>query len=189
MHFEWGPLLNLFLIHVVGQVFESMPEASMGCPWVGQNERKKDKSGKVIVGRSIHNQYLHKNLSFLSGFKSTQYMSLILWSKHGHHNVFEIRFYQIKNLIVLLHCYIYRRKVSSSYGLTAHKGSNLKLYLSRFQTYNIWIYTCQQAIYCHYNKLVKDQHVCANQQFTHTILNFYSNKSVTPREILVALCL
>jgi hypothetical protein len=71
MHFEWGPLLNLFLIHVVGQVFESMPEASMGCPWVGQNERKKDKSGKVIVGRSIHNQYLHKNLSFLSGFKST----------------------------------------------------------------------------------------------------------------------
>jgi hypothetical protein len=22
MHFEWGPLLHLFLIHVVGQVFE-----------------------------------------------------------------------------------------------------------------------------------------------------------------------
>jgi len=34
MHFEWGPLLNLSLVHVVGQVSQSMPEASMGCPWV-----------------------------------------------------------------------------------------------------------------------------------------------------------
>jgi hypothetical protein len=25
-----------------------MPEASMGCPWVGKNEKKKDKSGKLI---------------------------------------------------------------------------------------------------------------------------------------------
>jgi hypothetical protein len=48
MHFEWGPLLNFFLINVIGQVFESMPEALVGCPWVGHNERKEDKSGKLI---------------------------------------------------------------------------------------------------------------------------------------------
>jgi hypothetical protein len=48
MHFDWGPLLNLFLIHVVGHVFASMSEASLGCPWVGQNEKIKDKSEKVI---------------------------------------------------------------------------------------------------------------------------------------------
>jgi hypothetical protein len=48
MHFEWGPLLNLSLIHVVGQVSESMLEASVGCHWVGQNERKEDRSGKLM---------------------------------------------------------------------------------------------------------------------------------------------
>ncbi len=69
MHFEWGPLLNISLIHVVGHVSKSMPKASVGCPWVGQNERKKDKSGKLI--EIYPYQYLHKNLSFLSGFKST----------------------------------------------------------------------------------------------------------------------
>jgi len=35
MHFEQWPLLNLFLIHVIGQVYESILKASMGCPWVG----------------------------------------------------------------------------------------------------------------------------------------------------------
>jgi hypothetical protein len=34
MHFEWGFLLNLSLIHVVGQVFELILEALGGCPWV-----------------------------------------------------------------------------------------------------------------------------------------------------------
>jgi hypothetical protein len=34
MHFEQQPLLNLFLIHVIGQVSESILKASMGCPWV-----------------------------------------------------------------------------------------------------------------------------------------------------------
>jgi hypothetical protein len=48
MHFEWGTLLNLSLVHVVGQVSESMPKISMGCPWVGQNGRKVDRSGKLI---------------------------------------------------------------------------------------------------------------------------------------------
>jgi hypothetical protein len=48
MHFEWGLLLNFFLINVIVQVFESMLEASMGCPWVGHNERKEDKSGKLL---------------------------------------------------------------------------------------------------------------------------------------------
>ncbi len=48
MHFEWGPLLNLFLIHVVRHVSESILEALVGCPWVGQNERNEDRSGKLI---------------------------------------------------------------------------------------------------------------------------------------------
>jgi hypothetical protein len=48
MHFERGPLLNLSFIHVVGQVFESILEALVGCPWVGQNERNEDRSGKLI---------------------------------------------------------------------------------------------------------------------------------------------
>jgi hypothetical protein len=48
MHFEWGPLLNICLIHVIGQVCESIPEASVGCPWVGQNQINEDKSGKLI---------------------------------------------------------------------------------------------------------------------------------------------
>jgi len=48
MHFEWGTLLNLFLVHVVGHVSESMLEISVGCPWVGQNGRKVDRSGKLI---------------------------------------------------------------------------------------------------------------------------------------------
>jgi len=30
MHFEQGPLLNIFLIHVVGQVSESIPKALSG---------------------------------------------------------------------------------------------------------------------------------------------------------------
>jgi hypothetical protein len=47
-HFEWRTLLNLSLVHVVGQVSESMLEISMGCPWVGQNGRKVDRSGKLI---------------------------------------------------------------------------------------------------------------------------------------------
>ncbi len=40
--------MGTFLINVIGQVFDSMLEASVGCPWVGHNERKKDKSGKLI---------------------------------------------------------------------------------------------------------------------------------------------
>jgi hypothetical protein len=48
MHFERGPLLNIYLIHVVGQIYESIPEASVGCPWVGQNERNDDRNGKLI---------------------------------------------------------------------------------------------------------------------------------------------
>jgi hypothetical protein len=47
MHFEGGPLLNLSLIHVVGHVSESIPEALVGCPWVGQNERNEDRNGKL----------------------------------------------------------------------------------------------------------------------------------------------
>jgi hypothetical protein len=48
MHFERRPLLNLSLIHVIGQVFESILEASVGCPWVGHNERNEDRNGKLI---------------------------------------------------------------------------------------------------------------------------------------------
>ncbi len=48
MHFEWGTLLNISLVHVVGQVSESMPEISVGYPWVGQNGRKVDRNGKLI---------------------------------------------------------------------------------------------------------------------------------------------
>ncbi len=35
MHFEWGPLFHLSLIHVVGQISEWIIEALVGCPWVG----------------------------------------------------------------------------------------------------------------------------------------------------------
>jgi len=48
VHFEWGTLLNLSLVHVIGQVSKSMLEISVGCPWVGQNGRKIDRSGKLI---------------------------------------------------------------------------------------------------------------------------------------------
>ncbi len=51
------------------------------------------------------------------------------------------------------------------------EGSNLKLYLSRFLIYNVWFYTWQQTICCHYKKLVKDHHVCiGNSHVEHYIL-------------------
>jgi len=48
MHFEWGLVLNFFLIHVIGQVSKWILEASMGCPWVEQNEINEDRNGKLI---------------------------------------------------------------------------------------------------------------------------------------------
>jgi hypothetical protein len=48
MHLEWEPLLHLSWIHVVGQVCEWILEASVRCPWVGQNEINEDKSEKFI---------------------------------------------------------------------------------------------------------------------------------------------
>jgi hypothetical protein len=62
MHFEWGPLLNFFLIHVVGHVFESMAEASLGCPWVGQNEKEKrqkwEGNRNIFITKFCTNIYL-----------------------------------------------------------------------------------------------------------------------------------
>jgi hypothetical protein len=37
MHFEWGPLLNLSLIHVIEHVSKLMPKVLVGCFWVGRN--------------------------------------------------------------------------------------------------------------------------------------------------------
>ncbi len=88
MHFEWGPLLNLSLIHIIGHVSKLMPKVSVGCFWVGRNERKENRNEKYI-----HTQYLQKKLFFQSGFKLTLYMSFIHWSKHGNQDVFEIKFY------------------------------------------------------------------------------------------------
>jgi hypothetical protein len=131
MHFEWGLLLNLFLIHVVGQVYKWTLEALVGCPWVTNNERNGDRSGKSIE-IYICNPYLHKNLSFLCGSKQTWYTSVILWSRHGDQDVFKIRVYQIRNLMPL--CIV----AFVGEGLVAHmdwkniKGFNLKLHFSRF---------------------------------------------------------
>jgi len=48
MHFEWGLVLNLFLIHVIGQVSKWILEALTGFPWVEHNEINEDRSGKLI---------------------------------------------------------------------------------------------------------------------------------------------
>jgi hypothetical protein len=47
MHFEWGTWMNLSLIHIVGQVSKRVPEASEGCPSVGQNENKEEHKWEV----------------------------------------------------------------------------------------------------------------------------------------------
>jgi hypothetical protein len=56
-----------------------MLKASMGCPWVGQNEKKKRQKWEVNEILSVTHICTQK-MSFLSGFKSTWYMLLILWS-------------------------------------------------------------------------------------------------------------
>ncbi len=42
----------------------------MGCPWVGQNESKEEQKWEVNIN-FIEDQFLHKNLSCLSGCEST----------------------------------------------------------------------------------------------------------------------
>jgi hypothetical protein len=92
---------------------------------------------------------MHKNLSCLNGCELTWYVSFKLQSIPKNHVVFKI------GQNVFMHCCICRKRVSSSYGLTKIKGFNLKPYLIRFWTHDVWICSWQQSECYHYNKFLK----------------------------------
>jgi hypothetical protein len=103
-------------------------------------------------------------------------VSLIFWSIPRNRDVSKI------GPNVLLHCYICRKRVNSSYGLTELNttGSDLKPYLIRFWTHVVWICSWQQIECYHYNKL-EDTTRYVPIGDSHQNVEFCSNRKIAPR--------
>jgi hypothetical protein len=125
------PWLNLSSIQLKGQMFEWMPEASMGCPCVGQNASKEQQKWEINKNSSISNFYIEICLS---------------WVVVNHPSICHSSFgsYLEVNMFLKLGCssallHFVERGLAFHMDWLNTKGSNLKPDPIRFWTHNVWI--------------------------------------------------